>query len=178
MEVVILAAIVCFVLLIAGFCVLFTKLLAARDEVFSPDDVIKEPFSRERYRAMERLLDEADGKFISSHSGCTRQIEKKFRKRRIRIFRAYLQLLSGDFHRVCKAIRLHMIACKVDRSDLAAVVMKEQLRFTASMVYLEFKLTVYASGWNGVDASSLIHSFDAMRDRLQSLAALPEPTLA
>ena len=178
MEVVILVAIVGFVLLIAGFGVLFTKVLSARDEIFSPDDVIKEPFSRERYRAMERLLDEADGKFISSHSCCTRQIEKEFRKRRIRIFKGYLQLLSGDFHRVCKAIRLHMIACKVDRSDLAAVVMKEQFRFTVSMAYLELKLTVYASGWRGVDATSLIRSFDAMRDRLQALAALPEPTLA
>jgi len=178
MEVGIIAAIVCFVLPIAGFAVLFTKLLPARDEVFSPDDAVKEPFSRERYRAMERLLDQADGKFISSHSGCTRQIEKKFRKQRIKIFRAYLQLLSGDFNRICKAIRLHMIACKVDRSDLAAVVMKEQFRFAVSMVSVEFKLTVYASGWRGVDTSTLIASLDAMRDRLQSLAALPEPTLA
>jgi len=178
MEVVILAAIVCFVLLIAGFGVLFAKLLAARDEIFSPEDVIKEPFSQERYRAMERLLNEADGKFLSSHPGCTRQIERKFRKRRIRIFRAYLQLLSGDFHRICKAIRLHMIACKVDRSDLAAVVMKEQFRFAVSMARVEIKLTVYASGWSGVDTSSLIRSLDAMRDRLQTLAALPEPTLA
>ena len=161
MEVVILAAIVS-VLLIAGFGVLFTKLLSSRDEIFSPEDVIKEPFSQERYRAMERLLNEADGKFLSSHPGCTRQIERKFRKRRIRIFRAYLQLLSGDFHRICKAIRLHMIACKVDRSDLAAVVMKEQLRFTVSMVYVEIKLTVYASGWSGVDTSSLIRSLDAV----------------
>jgi hypothetical protein len=46
------------------------------------------------------------------------------------------------------------------------------------MVNVEFKLVVYASGWRGVDASSLIRSLDAMRDRLQSLAVLPEPTLA
>ena len=56
--------------------------------------------------------------------------------------------------------------------------MKEQFRFAVSMVHVEIKLTVYASGWSGVDTSSLIRSLDAMRDRLQSLAALPEPTLA
>jgi len=178
MEVVILAAIVCFALLIAGFAVLFTKLLLAQDEVFSPEDFIEKPFSRESYRAMERLLDEADRKFISSHPGCTRQIEKTFRKQRMKIFRAYLEVLSRDFHRICKALRLHMIACKVDRSDLAAVLMKEQLRFTASMAYIEFKLAVYASGWSGMDTSSLMRWLDVMRDRLQSLAALPEPTLA
>ena len=44
MEVVILAAIVCFVLLIAGFAVFFTKLLSAQDEIFSPEDFIKKPF--------------------------------------------------------------------------------------------------------------------------------------
>jgi hypothetical protein len=138
----------------------------------------QEPFSRERYRAMERLLDEADGKFISSHPGCTRQIEKQFRKQRIRIFRAYLQLLSTDFHRVCKALKYYMAACRVDRSDLAALVIKEQFRFAVSLACVEFKLTVYATGWSGMDASRLMRSVDAMRERMQSLAALPKPTLA
>ena len=174
MEVGIIVAIICCVLLIAGFAILFTKLLSARHDTFSLDEL----FSPGRYRAMERLLDEADGKFISSHAACTRQLEKNFRKGRIRIFRAYLQLLSKDFHGLCKTLRHHMIACKVDRSDLAAVVMKEQFHFAASLVYVEFRLIAFASGWRGVDASRLIHCIDAMRDRLQALAALPEPTLA
>jgi hypothetical protein len=172
MQVVILAAIVCCLLLIAGFGVLFTKLLSAREDTFSA----QESFSPECYRPMGRLLDEADGKFISSHSSCTRQIKKNFRKQRIGIFRAYLRALSQDFHRVCKALKLYMVACKVDRSDLAAVVMKEQFRFAASMVYVEFTLMVFATGWSGVDASRLIRAVDAMRDRMQSLAALPEPS--
>jgi hypothetical protein len=71
-----------------------------------------------------------------------------------------------------------MVTCQVDRSNLAAVVMKEQFRFTASMVYVQFTLLVFASGWTGVDASRLIRAVDAMRDRMQSLAALPEPSLA
>lgn len=174
MQVVILAAIICCILLIAGFGVLFSKLLSARKETSSA----QETFSPEGYRPMGRLLDDADGKFISSHSGSTRQVVKNFRKRRIDIFRAYLQLLSKDFHRVCKALRLYMVVCKVDRSDLAAVLMKEQFRFAASMVYVECRLMVFASGWSGVDASGLIRSVDAMRDRMQSLAALPEPSLA
>lgn len=178
MEVVILAAIICCILLIAGFGVLFTKLLSSQDRTLSPQDLLKESFSPERYRPMARLLDVADGKFISSHTGCATRIERNFRKGRIRIFRAYLRLLSQDFHGLCKALRLHMIACKVDRSDLAAVVMKEQFRFAASMLHVELKLIAFALGWSGVDASSVIRSFDAMRDRLQSLTVLPEPTLA
>jgi hypothetical protein len=46
------------------------------------------------------------------------------------------------------------------------------------MVSVEFRLMVFASGWSGVDASALIRSVDAMRESLQSMAALPEPTLA
>lgn len=172
MQVVILASIICCLLLIAGFGALFTKLLAARADSFSA----QEAFSPECYRPMGRLLDESDGKFISSHSGCTRQIKKTFRKQRISIFRAYLQLLSKDFHRVCKALKLYMVTCKIDRSDLAAVVMKEQFRFAASMVYVEFTLMVFATGWSGLDVSRLMHSVDEMRERLQSLAMLPEPS--
>jgi hypothetical protein len=172
MQVVILAAIVGCLLLMAGFGGLFMKLLSRREDTSSA----QEPFSPECYRPMGRLLDEADGKFISSHSGCTRQIKKTFRKQRISIFRAYLRLLSGDFHRVCKAIKLHMVVCKTDRSDLAAVVMKEQFRFAASMICVELTLIVFATGWSGVDVSRLMRSVDAMRERMQSLAMLPEPS--
>jgi len=173
MQVVILAAIVGCILLIAGFGVLFTKLLSSRRDSFSAQE---EPFSPECYRPMERLLDEADGKFISSHSACTRQVKKTFRRQRISIFRAYLQLLSKDFHRVCKALKLYMAVCKTDRSDLASVVLKEQFRFAASMIYVEFTLLVFATGWSGLDASRLISAVDAMRERMQSLAMLPEPS--
>lgn len=173
MQVVILAAIVGCLLLMAGFGVLFSKLLSSRRDSFSAEE---QPFSPECYRPMGRLLDEADGKFISSHSDCTRQIKRNFRKQRISIFRGYLRLLSSDFHRVCRAIKLYMVTCKVDRSDLASVVIKEQFRFAASMVYVEFRLMVFATGWSGLDASRLISSVDAMRERLQSLAMLPEPS--
>jgi hypothetical protein len=173
MAVVILSATVCCILLIAGFGVLFTKLLSSRHDNFA---VQEQPFSPECYRPMGRLLDEADGKFISSHSSCNRKIKRTFRKQRIGIFRAYLRLLSQDFHRVCKALKLYMVAYKVDRSDLAVVVMKEQFRFAASMVYVEFTLMVFATGWSGVDASRLIRAVDAMRERMQSLAMLPEPS--
>jgi hypothetical protein len=172
MQVVILASIICCLLLMVGFGALFTKLLSRREDTFSP----QEPFSPECYRPMGRLLDEADGKFISSHSGCGRQIKKTFRKQRISIFRAYLQLLSKDFHRVCKALKLYMVTCKIDRSDLAAVIMKEQFRFAASMVYVEFTLMVFATGWSGLDVSRLMRSVDEMRERLQSLAMMPEPS--
>ena len=175
MAVVIMAGIGGLVLLIAGFAVLFTKVRSRQNDIFSPTDVLEKPFSPELYRTMERLLAKADEEFISSHPGCPRQMKESFRKVRISIFRGYLQLLSEDFNRICKAIRLRMITSDTDRSELAGVLMKQQFRFSMGMMHLEYKLTLYSLGWKGVDASALVQSLDAMRAQLQAFSALAAP---
>jgi len=174
----IIAGVVCFVLVVAAFHFLFTRLLSVRNVIFSPADILEEPFSAERYRAMDRLLDAADEGFLASHPGCTRRMRRRFRQARISSFRAYMKLLSEDFNRICRAIKLQAINSEVDRSDLAALMMKEQFRFARNMVYVEFRLAIYATGWKGVDARALIASLNSMRDSLQVLAAAVEPSLA
>ncbi len=171
------AVVVCFVLVLGVFHFVFTRLLSLRKVIFSPTDILEEPFSAERYRAMDRLLDSADESFLASHPGCTRRMKRRFRKARLSIFRDYMKLLSEDFNRICRAIKLHAINSEVDRSDLAAVMIKEQLRFCRNMLYVEFKLAIYACGWRGVDASGLIASLNTMRDRLQTLQRIAEPTV-
>jgi len=179
LEVVIAAGIAVFILVTAVFAFLFTKLLSLRrDAIFSPPDILNEPFSPKAYRAMERLLQEEDENFVSAHPSCTKSKRQSFRKRRIAIFRGYLQLLSEDFNRICKAIKLRMITSDVDRSELAGVLMKQQFRFAAGMLCLEYKLTIYGLGWKGVDASALVHGLDAMRAQLQALSALAAPSAA
>lgn len=178
MEVVIIAGIAGLILLIAGFAFLFKKVLSRRDEDFSPADIVNEPFSPERYRAMERVLAKADEYFIASHPGCTGGMTKRFRKVRIAIFRGYVHLLSEDFNRICKVIKLRMITSESDRSELAGVMMKQQFRFVMGMMYVECKLSLYSLGWKGIDASGLVHSLDAMRAQLQTLSALAAPAAA
>lgn len=178
MEVVIIAAIAALILLIAGFAFLFTKVLSLRNESFAAADILNEPFSPERYRAMERLLDNGDKNYISSHPACTRCMERSFRKTRIAIFRGYAQLLSEDFRRICKAIRLHMITSDSDCSQLAGVVMKQQLRFSLGMAYMECRLTLYSLGWKGIDTSTLVQSLNALRAQLEALSALAAPAAA
>lgn len=178
MEVVITAAIAGFILLIAGFAILFAKVLTVRDAPFAAADILQELFSPERYRAMERVLAKADEDFISSHPVCTRAMKKSLRRTRISIFRGYVQLLSEDFHRISKAIRLHMIHSDADRSELAGILMKQQFHFAIGMMALEWKLTIYSLGWKGVDASGLARSLDRMRDQLQVLSALASPAAA
>jgi hypothetical protein len=176
MSFVLIAAVAC--LVVAAFHFLFTRLLSFQKTVVSAVDILEAPFSPERYFVMDRLLDSADESFLASHPGYTRRMTRRFRKARVSIFRNYMKLLSEDFNRISRAVKLQAINSDVDRSDLAAVVMKEQFRFTRNMVYVEFRLVIYASGWKGVDATGLIASLNAMRDNMRTLAAVVEPTLA
>jgi|SRR5579863_504526 len=174
MDVVMIAATICFLLLAMGFGVVFARLIS-RDRIVSELDDPDTLFSPARYRAMERLLDETDRKFLASHRCCTPKMEQGFRRVRIKIFRGYMQLLADDFSRIVKAIKFHIIHSEVDRADLAGIVMKEQFRFSVGMMCAEAKLMLYGFGWRGVDATALVHSLDAMRAHLQSLVAVAQP---
>jgi hypothetical protein len=160
-----------------GFGLVFAKLLS-RDRTTSLPDDLEALFSPGRYRAMQRLLAEADPKFISSQPGCTPQLEKKLRKARIKIFRGYVRMMSGDFKQICKTIKFLMVSCRVDRSELAGIMMKQQFLFSVGMMHVEYKLLLYGFGWSRVDVGGLVHALDAMRAQLQSLVAVTQPASA
>lgn len=174
MDVVTIGIAICFVLLAIGFGSVFASLIS-RDRIVPQPDDPEALFSPARYTAMQRLLKEADQKYIASHRACTPQLGNKLRKARIKIFRGYMRMLSDDFNRICAAIKVVMVSCKVDRSDLAGIMMKQQFLFAVGMMQVEFKLILYGFGWSGVDASGLVRSLDAMRAQLQSLVAVAQP---
>jgi hypothetical protein len=166
-----------FVLLVIAFGLLLTMLTLSRQAGFLPDDV-EALFSPKRYQPLERLLDPADESFLAAHPYCSRQLKRKFRKGRIRVFRSYVRELASDFKRICAAIKLVMIASSVDRSDLVRILIKEQVRFTGLVIYVEFKLVLYGLGVGRVDASVLLQCVDTMRAQLRSLAPLAQSTPA
>jgi len=135
-------------------------------------------FSPSRYRAMERLLDDTDRDFLHAQPGASRRVEKKFRKARIILFRAYMHQLSDDFHRVCKVLKVLMVHAPVERHDLAGLIAKQQFQFTLTMLATEVKLVLYGWGWAGVDAEALLAPLAAVRTQLQSLAAIADPSLS
>jgi len=169
MDVVIVAGAVGLILCGAGFVIVFARLISRDRLVSIPNDPQSLLFSPARYRAMERLLDEVDQKFISSHHACTPRMQKRFRKARVRIFRGYTRQLSDDFSRISKAIRAHMVSSQVDRTALAGVMMREQLRFALQMTLVEIRLILYGFGWRGVDTSGVLHCLEHMRAQLQAL---------
>ena len=113
MDVVIIAATVCFLLLGIGFAAVFARLIS-RDGTLVPIEESDPIFSPSRYRVVERLLAEADLKSVRSVGD--RRLEKHFRKVRVTIFRGYMLQLSHDFNQICKGIKLLMATSDLNRS--------------------------------------------------------------
>ncbi len=178
MELLVVAATVLCAAPAAGFALL-AKRLTSRDHTNLPLPMEdwEGIFSPSRYRAMERLLDESDQDFLRAQPGVSAKVEKKFRKARVTLFRAYMHQLSDDFHRVCKALKILMVHAQADRHDLAGLILKQQCQFTVTMMVTEVRLTLYGWGWAGVDAQALLAPLTAVRTQLQALAAFADPSL-
>jgi hypothetical protein len=125
--------------------------------------------SIERYRPMMRLLDGGDLEFLRSQPGFTPRMATKLRSQRCQIFRGYLRCLSGDFQRVCAAIKILMLQSRQDRPDLAGLLVQQQMRFAVGMGLVYSRLFLYRWGLSGVDVTSLVKNFDQMRLELRSL---------
>ncbi len=165
--------------LAGGFAALF-KRLTSRDHASMPlplDDW-EGIFSPSRYKAMERLLDETDRDFLRSYPGVSRGMERKLRRTRVTLFRAYMRQLSDDFHRICKALKILMVHSPVERHDLAGLILKQQFQFSVTMTITEVRLTLYSLGLSNVDTRALLEPLTAVRAQLQSLAAVADPALS
>lgn len=176
MDLITLSATVLLLCLAAGFGVLFAR-LTSHDRQNHPREEWEGLFSLSRYKAMERLLDETDRQFLRSHPKFDRQEDKKFRARRVKLFRGYMHQLSEDFNRICKALKLLMVQSRIDRPDLAGLLLKQQFIFSLAMMAVEVKLILYGFGWAGVDVKTLMEPLTTVRAQLQALAAIADPSL-
>jgi len=178
MTVILTIASLIFLGLAAGFSLVFARLIA-KDRLSSHSDDWQSIFSPARYRAMERLLGDADENFLRSRISHCSAIQRNFRTVRIQIFRGYLHQLSNDFDRVAKALKVLMVSSRADRPGLAGLLMKQQFSFTVAYLRIEFNLVLYRFGWAEIDVQALMQPLNAVREQLQSFAAMAEPvTLA
>jgi len=164
-----------FVLLGFAFVVLFRRLSSSRQKMAVTRDYI---FAASRYKPMDRLLDPLDYRFLQSQPAYSRRIMRRLRGKRIEIFRGYVRCLSRDFSRVSSALKLVMVESSVDRSALAALLLKQRMLFSAQMMSIEASLVLYSFGLRvpTVDVQQLVDALDAMRIQLDVLAAAPQPS--
>ncbi len=174
MNAILLVAALFLLLLGVGFGVLFAQLLS-RDRTLPLPDDWEDIFSPARYKAMERLLEEADYHYLASRSGNNKKLEKQLREKRVHIFQAYINCLSQDFTRICNAIKKVMVDSQVDRPDLAGLLMKQHFLFTLTALSIEVKLVLYNFGLGTPDGKDLITSLDTMCGQLRTLSLVVDP---
>ena len=159
-----------FIVLVAGFGILFSKLINSSGlPAFSDDD--ESIFSPERYREMERLL---DVKLSFQHGGSTFALREK----RAEVLRSYLQQLSHDFHHICRALKLIMVNSQVHRPDLARTLMKQEFLFAFAIMAVNIKLILFRFGWSGVRVDTMTKSLRRLCLQLQTVAAIAQPEAA
>lgn len=169
MTIVLFGAALLLVLLGVAFGMLFAKLLSHERALPTPeewDDV----FSPGRYKAMERLLEETDYRYVSVQPGDNKILQKRLRHQRVRIFGSYVNCLSQDFTRICNAIKKVMVDSQVDRPDLAGLLMKQHFIFTFTVLTIEFRLLLYTFGLGAPDGRSLIQALESMCAQLRTLS--------
>ena len=89
----------------SGFGLLFRRLIAGPKSLPVSVDWIND-LSVLRYRPMERLLNGEDFRFLASQSSFDKNLIRKMRAERRKIFRGYLACLSRDFSLVAASLRL------------------------------------------------------------------------
>jgi len=135
-----------------------------------------EGFAFDRYAVMQRLLSEADTRYLRSHPGATPEMAARWRRESVSIFRAYLGELTRDFHALHAHAR-HMLAESQTASpELAKTLVRQQGAFLRARIALEARLLLFQLGAGHVDAAPLLEMVHAMRLDLGRL--VPEPSAA
>lgn len=177
MSLILLSSVGIFVFLGIAFVVLFRKLASGPQEKAFPQD-LDTLFAPSRYKPMERLLDPADGSFLSCQPACSRGMMRRFRASRVGIFRGYARCLGRDFGRVSNALKMLMIHAPVDRSALTGLLLKQRLLFSFGMMCLQFRLVLHGFGWSAprADVRNLVEALDALLSQLRVVALTMQPS--
>jgi len=152
----------------AVLVILFRRLIAGPRSLPLSVDWIND-LSIARYRPMERLLSDEDYRFLGSHPGINKNVLRRMRAERRKIFRGYLACLRQDFNLVGAALRMMMMYSTQDRGDLARILYKQQALFALGMLAVEWRLALHAFGLGTVDVRSLVRAMENMRLELRQM---------
>jgi hypothetical protein len=166
-----------FVLFLFGsFVVVFRRLSA--HEPLAQDDAWTLQTCADRYRPLERLLDVQEYRFLESHRGFRRSTIRRYRRRRVQVFRGYLRCLSVDYGRICAAIRLLIVQSPLDRPDLASLLVRQRLVFAFHFLLAEYRLSLHGLGLGHVDVAHLLNALEQMQVQLRDLTVEIFPAAA
>jgi hypothetical protein len=140
-----------------------------------PDVVWLQNFSPARYRPMLRLLADDDYEFLTA-MGSDPSVVRRLRGERRRIFRLYLKNLIRDFSRLHRAARILVLESEVERSDVAARLVRIRFDFFLAVFAVRCRLVLHAAGIGTVDVRGLITALECIRADFRTLAPAAQPS--
>ncbi len=135
-------------------------------------------FSPNKYRPMQRLLQEEDFRFLAAQPGYSAKIGRRFRAERRRIFRAYLRHLRKDFSGMSLVVKALIIHSAEDRPELAQAVIRLRLLFAMGMLAVEARLLLYTFGLGTMDVSCMVEYVETMQRKIDLLLAPPQAAMS
>ena len=120
-----------------------------------------------KYAAMARLLSQDDLRFLRSQPGFGRDSERKFRRERARIFRAYCHSMSQDFSLVMSAARV-IAATGQNSQDVSGDLITMQFAFQSTLWRATWAAWLFERGWNpaAVSTAPAVDALSRLRTRL------------
>jgi hypothetical protein len=130
-----------------------------------------ENFSISSYYLMQGLLSQEDFAFISRQPGFDLSVYRKFRRDRLRIFQQFLERLIIDFNRLHTVARFALAQSADDQSALLKRLIWLKLRFSVTVLRVQFSYVFCYLGFPLLDVRSLIERLEEMSARLSSISA-------
>lgn len=111
---------------------------------------------------MIRLFDQRDIQFLRSAPGYTLHVETAFRRRRCRIFRAYLRSLRAEFRAARRELESPPIRPPKGYRQLALTVLRCRMRFAWAMIPAYLCLFRYRWELGGCGLGPVVQRFDGV----------------
>jgi hypothetical protein len=129
-------------------------------------------FSAASYKPMRRLLAAEDFDFLARQPGCTPDLMRSLRRRRVRAFRAYLRDLTSDFARL-EAHGKVLLASGAAGRELAELLFRQRWAFTQALFEVRLRLLLYQAGIGRVETARLLGALETLGSGVRMPAFSP-----
>jgi hypothetical protein len=119
-------------------------------------------FSAEKYRPMERLLNERDYVFLAAQPGFEPSIARRLRIERRKVFRAYLDTMSRDFNALHGAAVRMALTSATDRPELVSQLIRQKTAFQFGVEAARVRLVLAGLGLGSVRTAPLLESLGSL----------------
>lgn len=130
-------------------------------------------FDSNRYRPMQRLLNEEDFEFLKLQPGYRPEIARRLRRQRRRVLRHYLGTLSADFSRLHARARRMIATAPEEYHEMVGLLVRQRWTFWRVRAAIEVRLRLGFLYPGPIDVRALVSILDQMQAQLAQIAPAP-----